>query len=41
MLPAKFAFGLARNLGISLVLFAVLWVSSFRIGWKEIVGAAE
>lgn len=32
------AWGLALNLGISLLLYAVLWSTSFRVSWRDISG---
>lgn len=40
-LTAHFTFGLALNLGVSSLLFAVLWFLSFRISWKDIVSDAS
>lgn len=36
LLAANLSWGLALNLGISLVIFTVLWLVSFRISWKDI-----
>ncbi len=41
MLPARYAFGFALNLGVSGALFVILWFISFRISWKDIVRGAE
>jgi hypothetical protein len=40
-LGKTYTWGFSLNLGISLVLFVLLWVFSFRIGWKDIVRDAE
>ena len=39
-LAAGVAWGLALNLGLSLLVFAVLWLTSFRFKWADVVKAA-
>lgn len=41
LLTVHFIYGLLLNLGISLVLFAILWRTSFRISWKDVLRDAN
>lgn len=41
LLSVNFAYGLVFNLAISLLVFAFLWLTSFRITWKDVVRDAN
>lgn len=41
MLTANLAYGLAINLAVSLLILFVLWLSSFRLKWNDIITAVS